>query len=151
MRDLGKKFNITSGLLFLLAGLSLFGLSATFYLDPVQGVSLSQVKANAVNSCAAKFNGNKTYMGMNTEVKDDYVYVTAYGLDEWEGKLNMASHITSACGGMSLHKFCFGESCDLAKITGEKTRIKEHMGMFLSLKFDKSNIDPRVDMKKVSE
>lgn len=148
MKSLGKKFYILSGLLFALISLGLFAASALFYLQPVQAVNFERVKSSAVKSCAAQFDGQSTYMGMRTEVNGDSVYFTAYGLDEWEGKFNMASHAVSSCDGMSLKKFCFGESCNISKLTGDKSRPQVHEGMFFELKFDKENIDPRI---KVSE
>jgi len=146
MKVLGKKFHILSGTAFMLLGFALFGASATFYLDPVQPVNFDRVKSSAIETCASSFRGESTYMGMTTEVDGDKVFVTAYGIEEWEGKMNMASHIVSSCSGMSMRKFCFGESCDIAKLTGDKTKPTFHTGMFMSLEFDKKNIDPRVEL-----
>jgi hypothetical protein len=144
VNNLNKKFNITVGIFFLLTSFSLFGLSVLFYLDPVQPVNFKRVKDNAINSCAAKFNGNSTYMGMQAVVSGDKVNITAYGLDEWEGKFNMASLIVSDCDGMSLRKICFGEACNIADLTGDESKPSYHTGLFVELEFDESNIDPRV-------
>jgi hypothetical protein len=144
VNNLNKKYNILVGMFFLLASFSLFGLSTLFYLDPVQSVSFARIKNNTIKSCAARFDGKSTYMGMQAVVSDDKVNVTSYGLDEWEGKLNMASHMVSSCEGMSLRKMCFGESCNIAELTGDKSKPNYHTGMFVELQFDESNIDPRV-------
>ena len=87
MNFLGKRFFVPAGIIFMLLGLGLFGASATFYLDPVQAVDFDRVKKNAISSCAASFDNQSTYMGLSTEVDGDKVFITAYGIEEWEGKI----------------------------------------------------------------
>lgn len=144
MDSLGRKFYILSGLVFMAVSIGFFALSAMFYLDPVQGANFERAKSSAVSACASSFNGSRTYMGMSTEVVGNKVYFRADGLDEWEGKFNMASHVVSSCEGMTLKKFCFGESCDIAKLTNDPSRPHSHTGMFFELEFDVANIDPRI-------
>jgi hypothetical protein len=151
MKDLGKKFNLIVGVLFTLISALLFAASAKMYLEPVQNTDIARIKKNAISSCSANFNGSATYLGLETEVKGEDVYFTAYGIDQWEGKINMASHIVSSCGGMSLKQFCFGESCDISKMTGDEARLKQHTGMFMVLSYEDTNIDPRVDRSRLTE
>jgi hypothetical protein len=144
MKVLNKKYYIATSLVFTSISLALIGLSSLFYMEPTQPVNFDRVKSSAISSCSSSFDGDATYMNLKAEAKGSKVLITAYGLEEWEGKLNMASHIVSSCNGMSMKKLCFGEDCNLSELTGDKTYPSYHTGLFMELEFSEANIDPRV-------
>jgi len=145
MKVLGKAFYLISGVVFTLIGSAMFAGSYYIYNKPVQEVSYERVKKASINSCAQEFNGPATYMNMDIEKRGESIYVKAFGINEWEGKINMASHIISQCPSMSLKKLCFGESCNIAALTGDKRKPFRHEGMFMELHYSDNNIDPRVN------
>lgn len=143
MKVLGKFYHITAGLIFLLLGFGAIALSVTFYLNPVQPVKFDDIKSSKVMVCSI-IRPDLSHENISASVVGDKVLFTIDGVDDWKSKINLSSFILSNCEGMSLNKFCFGESCNIAEMTGDRTRPAGHNGLFMELIFDDSNIDPRV-------